>query len=62
MISRLRKALIVLFMVLVMLAGAFGWNESAPSISAYQSQQVSSSQILADSPYRITCPPPPYEC
>ena len=62
MVTRLRKVLVVAFMVLVMLAGGFGWGVNALSSSVYQEQHISSSHLLADGPDRITCPPPPYEC
>ena len=62
MVSRLRKAFVVLFMVLVMLAGAFGWGGSVLTASAYQSRHTSSQHLLAARTSRINCPPPPYEC
>lgn len=62
MVSRLRKAFVVLFMVLIMLAGAFGWGGSALTVSAYQSQHISSQHLLVDGTPGIRCPPPPYEC
>lgn len=62
MVSRLRKAFVVLFMVLAILAGAFGWSGNVLTVSAYQNQHTSSQHLLATRTPRINCPPPPYEC
>ena len=61
MVSRLRKVLVVFFMMFVMLAGSFGWGGSTLPVSALQSHHISSQHLLADGP-GIHCPPPPYEC
>lgn len=61
MVSRLRKLIVVVFTLLVMLSGAFGWAGSASSASASQGPHTTH-HLLARSPNAITCPPPPYEC
>lgn len=66
MILSLKKAFLVVAMLLTLLAGLFGWSMKMMTMPLTQQHHGASIQrlhvIANGGPNRVTCPPPPFEC